>query len=172
MKKRLDIRKVFHGLLLYSVFAVYMLILFALLFLKTSSFRSVNLIPFASIMNFLNGGMLARSFAFTNVAGNIVLFFPLGVYTALFCKNIKIGANICLIAFISIFSETAQYLFSVGAADIDDVILNTAGGFAGILAFKLIHRIFGEKTRFAIEILAPVAGISGILILTFINRPF
>lgn len=71
--------------------------------------------------------------------GNIVLFFPLGFYITLLNRNKKISVNVCLIALISTLAEIAQYLFSVGVTDIDDVILNTLGGFMGILAFKLIY---------------------------------
>lgn len=71
--------------------------------------------------------------------GNIVLFFPLGFYITLLNRNKKISVNVCLIALISTLAEIAQYLFCVGVTDIDDVILNTLGGFIGILAFKLIY---------------------------------
>ena len=71
--------------------------------------------------------------------GNIVLFFPLGFYITLLNRNKKISVNVCLIALISTLAEIAQYLFCVGVTVIDDVILNTLGGFMGILAFKLIY---------------------------------
>lgn len=164
-EKKRNINKLLHNLLLYSVFGIYILILFALLFLKRTSFRSVNLVPFKSIANYLKGDLIARSFAMNNILGNVLLFFPMGIYITLINGNKRIGLNTGIIALISMLAEIAQYVFSVGAMDIDDVILNSVGGLAGVLTFKLIHWILGEKTRTAIEILAPIVGIAAILIL-------
>ena len=169
VEKNQNIKKGLHNLLLYSVFGIYILILFAFLFLKRTEFQSVNLVPFQSIMNYLNGDMLARSFAASNIIGNIVLFLPLGVYITLLNKNKRLSVNLCIIVLTSLVVEIAQYLFKVGATDIDDVILNTLGGLIGILIFKLIYRFFKEKTRLAIEILAPIVGIVAIFILQLSN---
>ncbi len=139
MEKKQYISKILLNLLLYAVLGIYLFILFTFLFLKRTSFRSINLVPFRSILNYLNGDLLARAFALNNIMGNIVLFFPLGFYITLLNRNKKISVNVCLIALISTLAEIAQYLFCVGVTDIDDVILNTLGGFMGILAFKLIY---------------------------------
>ncbi len=171
MAKKPSAGKALHNILLYSVLGIYILILFAFLFLKRTSFCSVNLVPFKSIMNYLNGDLVARAFAVNNILGNIVLFFPLGVYISLLNTNKNTGVSVCLVAFISAAAEAAQYLFRVGTLDIDDVILNTLGGLAGILTFKLIRRIFGEKARTAIEISAPITGFIAVLILILSNRP-
>lgn len=149
MEKKQYISKILLNLLLYAVLGIYLFILFTFLFLKRTSFRSINLVPFRSILNYLNGDLLARAFALNNIMGNIVLFFPLGFYITLLNRNKKISVNVCLIALISTLAEIAQYLFCVGVTDIDDVILNTLGGFMGILAFKLIYeretqRLLGE----------------------------
>ncbi len=164
MEKKQNIGKVLHNFLLYSVFGFYLFILFALLFLKRTSFRSINLVPFQSIMNHLHGDALARAFALNNILGNIVLFFPLGVYIALLNRNKKVSFHVCFIALVSILAECAQYGFSVGTADVEDVILNTVGGFMGIFTFQLIDRFLGEKARLAVEILAPIAAIATILL--------
>lgn len=76
----------------------------------------------------------------------------------------KASVNVCIIALVSVIVEIAQYLFKVGATDIDDVILNTLGGLLGILIFKLIYKFFKEKSRLAIEILAPTAGAAAIFV--------
>ena len=52
------------------------------------------------------------------------------------------SVNVCIIVLVSVIVEIAQYLFKVGATDIDDVILNTLGGLLGILIFKLIYKFF------------------------------
>lgn len=169
MTKKKNINKVLHNLLLYSVLGVYVLILIVFLFLKRTSFQSINLIPFRTILDYLNGDMIARAFAPSNLIGNIVLFIPLGVYITLLNANKKISVNTCLIALISVIVEIAQYLFKVGATDIDDVILNTVGGLIGIIIFKVIYKFLKDKTRIVIEILAPVAGVGAVLILILSN---
>lgn len=169
MENKQSVKKGLHNLLLYSVLGIYILILFAFLFLKRTEFQSVNLVPFLSIMNYLNGDMLARAFAANNIIGNIALFIPLGVYITLLNGNKKASVNVCIIALVSVIVEIAQYLFKVGATDIDDVILNTLGGLLGILIFKLIYKFFKEKSRLAIEILAPTAGTAAIFILGLSN---
>lgn len=170
MENKQRVKKGLHNLLLYSVLGIYILILFAFLFLKRTEFQSVNLVPFLSIMNYLNGDMLARAFSANNIIGNIALFIPLGVYITLLNGNKKASVNnVCIIALVSVIVEIAQYLFKVGATDIDDVILNTLGGLLGILIFKLIYKFFKEKSRLAIEILAPTAGAAAIFILGLSN---
>lgn len=168
MAKR-RISKVLHNFLLFSVLGVYILILFAFLFLKRTSFQSVNLIPFRTILDYLTGDIIARAFAPSNLIGNLVLFLPLGVYVTLLNPNKRISVNTGLIALISVIVEIAQYLFKVGATDIDDVILNTVGGLVGILIFKVLYNLLKDKTRIAVEILAPAAGVGAVLILILSN---
>lgn len=163
------IQKILHNLLLYLFFCVYVLILFAFLFLKITSFQSVNFIPFRTIFEYLSGDMLAQAFAPSNIIGNIVLFFPLGIYFTLFNPNKKLSINVAMVALVSIFVEIMQFLFKVGATDIDDVILNTLGGLIGVLIFKLLNKILKQKIQFAIEILAPITGICAVLILILSN---
>lgn len=161
--------KFLHNLLLYSFLGVYVLILFAFLFFKRTSFQSVNLIPFRTIFDYLHGDLIVQAFAASNIIGNIVLFLPLGIYITLLNPIKRISVNICLIALTSVIAEIMQYLFKVGATDIDDVILNTVGGLAGILIFKVLFRLFKDKIRIAIEILAPIAGVCAVIILILMN---
>lgn len=153
--------QILHDLLLYSVFALYLLVLFALLFMKKQSFRSVSLVPFRSIAEYLSDDVLRRSFALSNLLGNIVLFIPLGGYLTLFNRNKRVYTNVLRILVISAAAEVLQYLFRVGATDIDDVILNGLGGFLGVAAYRVLLLVFKDtdRVRTAIEIIAPVTGI-------------
>lgn len=152
--------QILHNIILYSVFALYLLILFALLFMKKQSFRSVSLVPFRSIAEYLSDEILRRSFALGNLLGNVVLFVPLGGYLTLFNRDKRIFTNVLWIVLISAAAEALQYLFRVGATDIDDVILNGLGGFIGVAAYRILLLVFKdtEKVRTAIEIIAPVTG--------------
>lgn len=162
---------VFHNIVLYTVFVFYLFILFILLFQKRSSFRSVNLILFFTIRSYLFGNsLLLHAFALMNVLGNIVMFIPLGIYITLFHSNKNILVNTIWTILISVAVEIAQFIFSVGATDIDDVILNGFGGFIGIVIYKFLSYLFKEKTRRAVEIIAPIGGCLAFLILILINR--
>ena len=169
-KEKNRLNKILHNFLLCFFMGVYFFILFVFLFLKKTSFQSVNLVPFQTIHNYLIGDKLARSFAVSNILGNIVLFLPLGIYIMLLNPVKKISIKVCYIALVSVIVEAIQYLCKVGVTDIDDVILNTFGGLIGVLICKILYKILKEKTRIAIEILAPIAGVCAIVILVLINR--
>lgn len=147
--------------LLNIILGFYISILFAFLFLKTSSFQSINLIPFHTITDYLsNGGF----FSLINVLGNIVLFIPLGIYLILFNHNKGIFINTLWSVFISVAVELLQYLFKVGATDIDDIILNGLGGFLGIIIYKILHKIFKNKVKYAVELISIITGITFLIL--------
>ena len=149
-------RRLWHNILLLSVFGLYVAIFLLLLFGKPNFWKSVNLTPFYSIRAYLSHSM---PMALSNLAGNILLFVPLGVYLPLFSKGRRPWLSLLWIFLISTAVEAAQYFFRIGSADIDDVILNVTGGLMGILLFKLMGRIFKERSRDAIELVALAVGI-------------
>lgn len=160
------------NLLLYAVFAFYILILFFLVFMKRSSFQSINMIPFRSIISYLfDDDLIIRSFAFSNIAGNIVLFIPLGGYITLFNHDKRLYKNLFYIVLISTSIEIMQYVFKVGASDIDDVILNGLGGTIGILIYKglLFIQKDTKKVRYTVAIFAPIVFIIFLLALFIYN---
>jgi len=79
--------------------------------------------------------------SFKNLAGNIILFMPLGL---LYPLSRKIKVNF-FHAFMVILGTTCtieliQYLFLASRrADIDDIILNLIGGLIGYLIYKWIE---------------------------------
>lgn len=81
----------------------------------------------------------------TNLAGNVICFMPFG-FLIPFVSTKKSFHNIVsvtiLAACFSICVEAAQLILKVGACDIDDVILNTIGGFLGYFIFKILDLIF------------------------------
>lgn len=161
-----------HNILLYSVFVFYLFILFTLLFMKRTDYRSVNIIPFHSIISYLSGNdLIMHSFALSNVAGNILLFIPLGGYVTLFSRDKHIFKNVLLVILFSILAEIIQFIFKLGATDIDDVLLNGSGGFIGVVMYRLLLLLFKDENtvRYAIEIIAPITGIIFFVILFLYN---
>ncbi len=147
MNKFSQVKKV----ILYCVFICYILLLIKILFLSRISHfehRSINLIPFYSIMEYLTGSSPnLKAFAFGNVVGNIVIFIPLGAYLQLLKNDKRIITNLLFIFIVSLFVEVIQGLLAMGASDIDDIILNCSGGFIGILGYKLLLFILRHEKR-------------------------
>ncbi len=168
-------------IILYVVFICYILLLIKMLFLSRTSLaelfdserffsRSINLIPFDTISLYVSSGSAAITrFAFSNVVGNIAVFIPLGMYLLLFKKDKRIAVNLLLIFIASVSAELIQWVFGLGAADIDDVILNCLGGLLGILGYKLLLLLLHDqqKVRTAGAIVS-VIGLPFILYLLFI----
>ncbi|MDF2510673.1 MAG: teicoplanin resistance protein VanZ [Herbinix sp.] len=177
MKKRERIKTVF----LYGVFISYILLLIKILLLSRVSplemfnsqgtlFRSINLIPFHSIMQYISGSSdTLRRLAFGNVVGNIVMFIPLGIFLPLFKKDKRVLVNLLFIFIVSLFVEIIQGLLSIGVSDIDDIILNCLGGWIGILGYKFLLFILRDekKVHAAITILSAIVGLPVILYLLF-----
>ncbi|WP_054767802.1 VanZ family protein [Lysinibacillus parviboronicapiens] len=65
---------------------------------------------------------------------------------------------------ISVAVEILQYLFKVGATDIDDIILNGLGGFLGIVIYKILCKIFKDKVKYAIGFISIIAGITFLIL--------
>lgn len=75
----------------------------------------------------------------------------------------------------SVFIEVVQYVFKRGATDIDDVILNTAGGAVGLGLYGLFVAIFRKRQRanVVVQVLASIIGLLFFvltLIIYFFNR--
>lgn len=70
--------------------------------------------------------------------GNIVIFMPIGALLSLKIKNIPL--QIILPVLISVAIEIMQYYFRLGFGDIDDIILNALGSYAGTAIVCLFKR--------------------------------
>ncbi|GAA4359581.1 hypothetical protein GCM10023087_34400 [Microbacterium rhizosphaerae] len=144
-----------------AVFALYVVFaLKLLLFSRTpGAERSFNLVPFASIADYLfSGSSELRRFAFGNIAGNVLLFIPLGAYVSVL-TTWTMARTMLIVASASVAVEILQGVFALGASDIDDVILNCLGGFIGILLFLLLRVILRsrDRVRTVVAVLSVVA---------------
>jgi len=99
-----------------------------------------NLVPFDSISS--NAEHLSSTADRLNLFGNIALFAPLGFGIGLLTRgksNSFAGAAV-LSAAVSLALECSQALFSMGAFDVDDLILNGLGGVLGYAAHRFVRR--------------------------------
>lgn len=128
----------------YTLLMLFML--FSDSFGQRSGQRTVNLIPFNTIILYLTGFQcIGLRNIIINILGNILLFIPLGFYLKAFIKDFK--ANIIMIISIPIAIELTQYIFRVGSADIDDFILNVLGELIGLLILLLVNFIYHQSKK-------------------------
>lgn len=97
--------------------------------------RRVNLEPFY-FMNDLTD---------INVVGNLLLFIPLGMYLSIILKRKWTG--LCLMFVLSVGFEATQFIFNIGALDVDDVILNVIGGGFGMIVMGILSLFLKNKER-------------------------
>ena len=94
-------------------------------------YRSINLVPFKTIVQYATANY-NRNIIVTNLLGNILAFMPMGFLLPLIWKKLSGFLHVLVsAAAVSILIEAFQYISGAGSADIDDVILNTVGGFLG-----------------------------------------
>lgn len=135
--------------------------------------RSYNLIPFYTVREYLFDNLeLSKSTIIQNLVGNIALFIPYGMYIQVLRHNKRFGSNLLIVLLTSAAIEIIQFVFAVGACDIDDIILNFAGGLIGVLGFKILHGVFKdyEKARTTFTVLSAAVGLPIMIfwIITFI----
>lgn len=145
-KKKLQRFEEFFKVASLVFFVIYILSLVALLFFGSANrgyeYRSVNLIPFKTIEMYLTAHSLSDSVKILNLAGNILIFTPLGFYLSVFSHRIHLVFRILILLFVPVLVEVLQYVFKTGASDIDDVILNFLGGLLGIFVCWVAERLY------------------------------
>lgn len=168
----MNIRERIKSAILFGGFICYILLLTKILFLSRVSIselfhggrtldRSMNLIPFKSISEFIAGSSAnLRRFAFGNVAGNILIFIPFGLYVVLLKSNKRVLNNLLVIFIVSLIVEIVQGVLAIGTADVDDVILNCVGGWMGILVYKSLLFLLRDenKAKSTITVLSVIVG--------------
>lgn len=121
--------------IIYIVYLMY-LTLFSCYYGRGYFHRSLNLIPFKTMVEYLHSNYNPR-IIFTNLIGNIAAFLPMGLLSPLIFKRINSFKKITWIIFISSLTiEISQYILGVGTTDIDDIILNTLGGIVGFCLYS------------------------------------
>ncbi len=168
-------RVYFYGkqILFYLVVIVYILLMAKILLFKYVSplelfnaermvTRNFNLIPFQTISQYSFGAHFNIWITLMNVAGNVIVFVPLGIYMQMFLRNKRFLRSVAFVCVISLCVEAVQYIFGIGAADIDDIILNTIGGLLGVLFYKIVYMVLKDenKTKTVITFLFYLAGLS------------
>ncbi len=127
---------VFYKEFLALLFIIYGLMLFELVTNRDLGGRGINLIPFKEILRYDYKSELFQY----NVIGNLVMFVPFGYFVANYIKAKKVSHIFVLTAIASLTIELVQ--LQIGRAfDIDDVLLNIAGGICGFLIYIGLNAI-------------------------------
>ena len=146
-------------IIVFTLFAVYILLAFNLLFFIRSSMWKyytygeyfcdyTNFIPFRTVIEFI-GYIRDRNVYYLemskdNLIGNLLIFMPLGVFLPAVWKKQRRFVSFFLTASAVIIGvEAIQFITMCGACDIDDYILNIAGALAGfaLAGINIIKRL-------------------------------
>ncbi len=99
-----------------------------------------NLVPFQETFHMLSH--LTAPGVIRNVAGNLVMLLPLGIFVPLLFPKMRKFLPMLLLAFwVSFLIEIVQFLMKFRIFDVDDLILNTLGALIGFGIFSLLARI-------------------------------
>ena len=128
-----------------GIIAVYTIALLVLLFFRPNIQYNYayNLIPFSTISFYLSG-KVKMIIAFYNLAANIGLFVPFGIYLMLSSKK-SFVKHVFLPLIWIILIEIAQLLTHRGSLDIDDLILNFLGITIGYIVYPVFNKIVTIK---------------------------
>lgn len=154
------------------VFVLYLAVLFYLVLFSETYRRDVglgdgyayNLEPFKEIRRFYsNIDRLGFRAVFVNLAGNVLAFIPFGFMLPVVSrksgeKSAPAGRGsrpkqvlwirvLFLTFLLSLCIECMQLITKVGSFDVDDLILNTAGGLIGFLLYGAVQRIRAGRRR-------------------------
>ena len=124
-------------------FLIYAMLLFYVVTFQDVNYGTNNFIPFKEILRYKFGSKVFMR----NILGNILLFAPFGLFVSYIMKTRKVTP----ILFISLVtSGVIEYTqLKIGRTfDIDDIILNVAGGFVGYLIFIICDTLESHLPAF------------------------
>jgi glycopeptide antibiotics resistance protein len=131
-----------------GLLSIYLVILIWLVLLKLKfnitpvlnyHHRSLNLIPFAA-PSIVNGAI-----NYGEMIMNCIFFIPFGLLLNVNFKKTGFLPKLIFILAISLTAELIQYIFAIGATDITDIILNTFGGFLGLILYDVSNKYINNE---------------------------
>ncbi|MBR5047572.1 MAG: VanZ family protein [Eubacterium sp.] len=139
----------FIGIVLYGVIIIYFTLFSDRMGRVDNGSYQYNLIPFNEILRFMKYReyVSTRSFII-NICGNFLVFAPLGFLLPIWYPRAISWYKIILYSFsFSLCIELMQLYTRVGVFDVDDLIMNTTGGFLGWILYQVLHLIFRKRRR-------------------------
>ncbi len=121
------------------------ILLYVLLFSErnTEGLNGYNVRLFAEIKRYITyRERLGMKLVLQNLLGNVIGFLPFGFFLPQLSRRWNRLYKITLTAFFfSLTVEGIQLLSGVGCFDVDDIFLNTLGGFIGAAGFVIFDRM-------------------------------
>ena len=150
--------------LMMLTFVIYILCLFQIVTSgDVSGEHGVNVTLFKELTRYQVGSRLF----YRNIIGNIIMFIPFGFFTSYYLKLDKKRFIFYLTLIVSVAIELIQ--LKIGRAfDVDDIILNMVGSFAGYYLYRIMDRIFGDLSDTIKGSLIVIGILTTIVLLTFI----
>lgn len=106
-------------------------------YLDSFLMNRVNLIPFRTVLEYLNSFSIPFHTKIINLLGNTLAFAPFGFFAhVILNKKPSLLKFTLLMVSASLLIEVIQLIFLVGSCDIDDIILNVLGAVFSYLIFK------------------------------------
>lgn len=134
----------------WMAFAAYLVFLCYIMFFAemlgradTAREYSYNLEPFREIGRFIKyREILGMRAVLWNLGGNVLCFVPFGFFVPWMWKNTdRWYLSVLLSLYLSLLIELTQLFMKVGSFDVDDLLLNTAGGLLGFGCYRLWRRL-------------------------------
>lgn len=138
-------RRALWVLLVYYLAILSVLLFFGGLFHVDRAWGSaVNLEPFYTIRRFFYHYQRTGSLSsLSNLLGNIVILIPLGVLLPVMFRPLRhFWITLPLLALFAVGVEWLQWITAAGIADVDDSILNFAGGLVGYVLTRLCQMFY------------------------------
>lgn len=105
----------------------------------------LELIPFADMISVVKSPEAPGLGPFVNIAGNIALLFPLGLFLPLFWRWFERAGRTIWWCFGTSLSIELIQLVAGGVTSVDDLLLNTLGGALGFAAAKLLMKVCPKR---------------------------
>ena len=126
--------------------SVYGLILVWIVLLKASTPAELKYLPCERTLNLVPFHYdVEVGTHFEEVVLNALVFVPFGLYLAML--GMKPWKAILLGFGVSVLFEALQYAFSIGAADVTDLLMNTLGTAIGAGLYLLLRRVCRNAER-------------------------
>lgn len=130
-----------------ALFIIYLIVLCWILLFKLGvrfsymENRNVNFIPFGDSLG--SNGKINTG----EIILNVLIFIPLGIYIGILFKRWTWIKHLLSFFLISLMFEGLQFILSIGAFDITDIITNTTGGIIGLIVFEVIEKLFNNSIK-------------------------
>lgn len=135
---------VLHKEILLLTFVLYILCLFQVVtFQDINTVGSNNFVPFREILRYNFGDRLFVK----NIIGNVLMFIPYGYFATLYADLKKPWSALLLVTLASVSIECTQLMIG-RVFDVDDILLNVAGGMLGFLFYRCLDKVSNLLPKF------------------------